>query len=66
MNREGRSLLDDVVVGLELLLVDVGVELDVLVADPLLRRDRQDVVAANHLQPHPGDVVHAELNVRHA
>ena len=59
------NLLDDVIVCFELLLVDVCVELDVFVPDPLLRRDREDVVTADDLETHPGEVVHAELDVRH-
>ena len=61
----GRLEADDVVVLLEGLAVDDRVELDVLVADPLIRRTLQDVVAADHLQPHASEVVHAELDIGH-
>ncbi len=46
-------------------LVDNAVELNVLVADPLLGGHGEDVVPAHHLQAHPRHVIHAQLHLRH-
>ena len=59
-------LLDDVIICFELFFVDVRVEFNVFVANPLFRRNGKNVVTADNLEAHPRHVVHAELDVRHA
>lgn len=58
-------VLDDLRGG-ELLRLHAGVELGVLNADPLLRDDGDDVVAAYHLLALAPQVVDPQLYVRHA
>ena len=59
------NLLDYMIIFLELLFVDYGMEINVFVSNPLFGGYRQYIVPSDHLQSHSGNVVDSKFYIRH-